>query len=410
MGSRYFRRVFAGTVLVCLAAGPAVPTAVAQPIDVDRLAGIYYRAPLTYPEEQAVQQLKLGMKQLYGSQLRDLPNLKSAGRDQSVIILGRRTAVAAGATSDQELARITLGGYLIKCGDGRIVIAGDDGWATYYGVVGFLEKLSMRFFLPDPAQAYVPKPASRLIQPFALFDRPTFTFRNGWHLLFRECHPVLGDPRKGLNPELFDPKRTGSDLWIDHSAGYLVPKVLFYDRHPEYYAMGKDGKRLAKESFSDHRTPLCLWNPDVTRISIERALAWIGKNPDQRFFSVTYGDTGSWCQCPECLKLDPAPAEYATRLLHWVNPVARAVGQKYPDKIVLTFAYGGTDQPPPVARPEKNVWMVVATGSGCYPFWDHSFALDGADTRKITAWTGIAPRKSWFANTWAITNPRWWTS
>ncbi len=337
--------------------------------------------------------MKLGMKQLYGVELRNLSSLKDAGRDQAVIVLGRQAALSEGGISDAELANVTPGGYVIKCGDGRIVIAGDDGWSTYYGVVGFLEKLGMRFFLPDPARAFVPKPTARLIEPRTVLDRPVFAFRNGWNLLFRQCHPELGDPRKGLNPELFDPQRTGSDLWIDHSAGYLVPKLLFYDAHPEYYALGKDGKRIGKDAFSDHRTPLCLSNPDVTKVSIERALAWIGKNPDQRFFGITYGDTGFWCQCPQCLKLDPAPGEYATRLLHWVNPVAKAVAEKYPGKIVLTFAYGGSDKAPPVARPEKNVWIVVATGSGCYPFWDHSFARGGADTAKITAWTAIAPRQ-----------------
>lgn len=49
---------------------------------------------------------------------------------------------------------------------------------------------------------------------------------------------MLGDPRHGADPELF---RKKSDLWIDHTAGYLVPRLKYYDAHPEYYSMLKTG-------------------------------------------------------------------------------------------------------------------------------------------------------------------------
>jgi len=389
MGLRIVRAMLmAGAALS--AAGLPAAAQEARPVAVESIAGVYVAPPPTALDKQALRQLKLGMKQMYGVELKDVADLKGLAAEQSVIILGRKAAVAAGLVSDDELAKVSPGGYVIKCGGKRIAIAGEDGWSTYFGVLGFLEQQGMRFYVNDPAKAYVPKVDAKVIQPFSVAERPVFAFRNGWSLLHRQCHRLLGDPRKGLNPELFTSK-AGSDLWIDHSAGYLVPKRLYYDDHPAYYAMGKDGKRVAKNAFSDHRTPLCLSNPDVTRISIERALAWIEMNPDQKFFMITYGDTGLWCQCPECLKLDPAPGEYATRLLHWVNAVAKAVAAKHPDKILFTFAYGGSDKVPPKARPAKNVWIVVATGCGCYSFWDHALAQSGAGTKKILDWLAIAP-------------------
>jgi hypothetical protein len=118
MGSRVLPGPFACVLLACLAVGPAAPAPAARPVDVDQLAGIHFQAPLAYPEEQAVQQVKLGMKQLYGIELRDLPNLKDVGRDQAVIVLGRKAAVSAGGTSDEELAQVTPGGYAEPGGGG----------------------------------------------------------------------------------------------------------------------------------------------------------------------------------------------------------------------------------------------------------------------------------------------------
>ena len=64
---------------------------------------------------------------------------------------------------------------------------------------------------------------------------------------------------------------------------------------------------------------------------------WIEKNPDKRYFFITYGDTTLYCRCPECLKLDgdTTPVKhgkyghthYAKRHLHWINPIARAVAK-----------------------------------------------------------------------------------
>jgi len=210
-------------------------------------------------------------------------------------------------------------------------------------------------------------------------NRPAVLFRTGeW----ADCSAVLKEDVKGK-----------TDQWIDHSSGYLVPKDLYYDKHPEYYSMLADGKRIAKDAFSYHRTPLCLSNPDVTRISIERALRWVAKQPQKKYFPITYGDIGAWCQCPACRKLDPAPGQYATRLLTWVNAVAREVGKKYPDKIITTFAYGGTDAAPPKVRPEKNVWVIAAVGFAGLPFWHHDLAAGRAkgSVDKIDAWLKIAP-------------------
>jgi len=382
--------------VACLLSVGAGPLSGGEPgLAVGRLKGIRVAGPPTGLDQMAVREFQAGIKRLYRIAL---PELKEgqASAAEPVVSLGKAAALASGKVTQRELDSVTPGGYAIKCAADGIAIAGPDSAATLFGVYAFLEKLGMRFYAPRIQDATAPQSLGSEITPFSLAERPVFAYRAGRHWPWRQMFYLVGEGKKGLNPELFDEKKTGSDLWVDHSAGYLVPKLLFYDQHPEYYAMLKDGKRVAKKDFSDHRTPLCLSNPDVTKIATERALAWVKLEPDKRFFPITYGDTGTWCQCPECLKLDPEPGQYATRLLSWVNPVAKALGEEFPDRIIFTFAYGGSDVAPPRLRPEKNVWVIGSTGCGNVPFWDHAVARAAPELErnlaKIRGWLAIVPQ------------------
>jgi len=329
----------------------------------------------------------------------------SAGQSAKLgtIVLGLRLCVEWNLIPDQDIDAVTPGGHVVHVRAGMVAIAGSDGWATLYGAVAFLERLGARFFLGHPFSGRNPVPdlTGRGIPSFTISDRPVFPFRNGREVLLRETLNELADPRHGATPELFG---KDSDLWIDHSAGYLVPRRLYYDQHREYYAQLPDGKRIAKDAFTDHRTPLCLSNPDVAVVAGERVLAWIARNPGKRYFFVTYGDTNLYCSCDACRALDgdtkPVPGRYgsfthyAARHLHWINPIARVVRQRYPGKIIMTFAYAGSSTPPATGRFEDNVWVVGSTGLGNMTFWDHAVrrnAVPSGAVAKIDGWERVVP-------------------
>ena len=366
--------------------------AASEPADVAGLKGIL-TVLSTSADKRGCDTLQSGLDQLYGVSPPALA-LEDVQDPKGAIILGRQAALHVGALTQRELDEVTPGGHVIRCGDGRIVIAGPDAWSTYFGVLAFLDRQGLRHFARGKRR--LSKPASKAIRPFAASSRPVFLLRPGWALELGQTTALIADPRRGANPELFDRKKTGSDLWIDHSAGYLVPKRMYHDDHPEYYAMLENGKRIAKDAFTDHRTPLCFASPDVTRISVERALAWVALQPDPRFFMITNGD-GGWCQCAGCKALDHAPFQHARRLLKWANPIAAAIGRKFPDRVCITFAYGGSDQPPPDVRPEENLWICGSTGAGNVPFWDHARVEQlpalKLNQRKIESWLKIAPRQ-----------------
>ncbi len=363
-------------------------------LNVTMLKGIYVGQHLTAIDKKAVKHLQEGMKKFYDIHLPLLKSrLDATGTSQALIILGRDAALNTNRLTKEELDEVAPDGYVIRSDKNGVVIAGPDAWGTQYGVYHFLEKLGMRFFLPRFNKAYVPKKKLATLPFFSMATKPAFSYRTGRSAVWRQMYYQLGDPRNGLNPELFDPKKTGSDLWIDHSAGYLVPKLMYYDTHPEYYAL-QGGERVSSEKFTDHRTPLCLSNADVVKISTERALGWIEREPDKRFFLITYGDTGVWCQCDECRKLDVRNGSYSDRLLSWVNPIAKAVKEKYPARTLLTFAYGGTGVPPASEKPEDNVWIIGSTGLAGISFWDHTIEqkkLPGHNIAKIDSWLQVVP-------------------
>ena len=120
-------------VLVCLMSWCTVFGQDALPVDVDRIAGIYAGQSPTERQKAAVRQLKLGMKQLYGIELKDITDPDNVAKGKALIVLGRKAGVARGLVTDEELRRVKPDGYVIKCGDGRIAIAGEDGWCSYYG-------------------------------------------------------------------------------------------------------------------------------------------------------------------------------------------------------------------------------------------------------------------------------------
>ncbi len=377
---------------------PGLDAKAAGPVNVDSIRSIYVLRPLSSVDEQSISLLIEGMRKIYGINLvtKSDPSQIAIGADG--IILGAGAALAAGMATQGDLAAIGPEGHIFQSGNNRIIIAGKKSWDTYFGVVTFLESLGARFFDAGLTGASWPKPGSRQIPAVAKTAiKPSFVFRPGWEQLMRLNTCEHGDPRKGANLEVFDPKLTGSDLWIDHTAGYLVPKLLYYDRHREYYAELDDGSRIANSAFSDQRTPLCLSNPGVVKISKERALQWVGDEPEKKFFNITYGDTQTWCRCKSCVVMDPVPGHYADRLLRWVNPIAQAIRLKFPDVIVRTFAYNGSQDPPTGIAPESNVWIMLAVDLAGVPFWDHAIKTSepivAKNIARLNGWRSIAPNR-----------------
>ncbi|MBN2302206.1 MAG: DUF4838 domain-containing protein [Lentisphaerae bacterium] len=379
-----------GFIVAALCVLIRAATAYGDGLNATDIKGVILSGPTNPVMNRCVSTLISGLKTRYGVEISVIPDEEKPAA--GIIYIGKKAALKSGLVAASELKAVEPGGHVVKCDGENIAIAGADAWKTLYGISAFFDWIDGKYFGNNPANGKHPAKGSRNMPVFSFADKPAFEYRCGVLAALRQTSGEWADCRLGLNPELFDPKKTGSDLWIDHTAGYLVPKLLYYDKHPEYYAMKEDGKRFGKNEFSDHRTPLCLSNKDAGKIAAERAVAWVDMNLHMTYFPITHGD-GAWCQCEKCKALDHAERKYARRLLLWANPIAEAISKKHPDKWCFTFAYGGSDEPPPDVKPVNNLLIVGSIGLGNVLFFDH-WAREGMiaeKAKKIEDWKAIVP-------------------
>ena len=392
--------------IVCL----ACPVADERGVDLKALKSIAIGEKPEPALEPLAQSLAKALRETYGLDLRVVKGLPP--EREPAVILGRAAATASKMIAERDLEALQHDGYVLRGSDNRLAAAGRRMLGTRYAAYGLLDRLGVRFYpwhSGGPVRTFAPLKDARLA-PFATSIRPFFEWRSLASHLDRDAiwgttQDDTGDPRNAANPDIlgakrkpgyskYPPKDLGED-WVDsqHTAGYLVPRDLYYETHPEYFAM-RGGKRIAPGPYM--RMPLCLTHRDVWKISTERALEWIGLQPDRRFFWIMDADAGG-CTCPECVRTDWMPRHYSDRLLAWVNTVARAIKERYPEKIVLTAGYQESAWAPARVRPESNVRVLY-----CPWYWDargapgQSFAHPGNMTamEQFLGWSMGCPEQT----------------
>jgi hypothetical protein len=332
-------------------------------------------------ERSMVKVLQEKLQALYGMEL-----TVGTGRhtDEPAILLGRDAALAAGAMTRAELEAVKTDGYVIKLTGKRLVLAGYAAQGTIYATYAFLHRAGLRLY-PwrnfEAVEIRTPLPGG-VLKPFEVARKPYFERRDllGWLDQGRWGASLLeyslGDFRSLQDHPWFKGKGW---LGADHTAPYLVPMAVYQQAHPEYYALS-EGKRLPS-STQNARVALCLSNPEVARIAAERAREWMGSQKARRFFHITDGDTRE-CHCPECRALDPDPTSYTDRYLRWVNAVAGAVRERFPENVVMALAYIKTTRPPREIRPGPNVVVLY-----CPWYWTSrtTSAVSWANPLNVTA-------------------------
>ena len=275
-----------------------------------------------------------------------------------------------------EMAKVTAGGYAMEYKGGNICVGGKDDGAVH-GAFSLLAGMGLEFFatLNDfmPATSEVIKLAKS-----AIIRNPSFAHRFlNWSVMSRaplgeSCAEIMACGRYA-----------GQWCTTDHTNGILVDPFIYFKDHPEYYALNKEGKRSwqggglasrngVKASTSMTRNEaaifrctmnLCWSNPEVQRIAAATVLRWFELCPEMKMISVIQGDgshPSDWCQCDNCKNFGVSCTD---RYLRFVNVIAKAVKEKYPDKLIWAYAYCMTFDPPVKVLPESNVFVDIAVCS-----------------------------------------------
>ena len=224
---------------------------------------------------------------------------------------------------------------------------GDAG--SLHGVYHFLEQYAgVRWYMPGPDGCVIQKSKKLLVPQIAFADSPRASFRYIFEsLLFSDVLQWHRRIRAG----------GAAPVLNTHSFG-LMRK--YKDTHPEYFALGQNGKRDFKNLCTKQgRGHLCLTNPETVKAYASEAIAFFRKYPQMKSFPVMPGDgLVAVCSCPKCqaeVTPDIRHGRFSRHVWGFVNKVAREVAKVYPDKILSCSAYEEYLVPPEDLEFEPNV-------------------------------------------------------
>jgi hypothetical protein len=133
-----------------------------------------------------------------------------------------------------------------------------------------------------------------------------------------------------------------------HTFEKLVPWQEYFKTHPEYFAE-MNGKR--------NKDQLCVSNPQVLELAIEKLKKEMLLQPSKLYWSVSQNDNFSYCQCEKCNKTIAEEGSPAGPIIRFVNEVAK----EFPDKIISTLAYQYSRKAPVLTKPAQNVQVMLCT-------------------------------------------------
>lgn len=274
-------------------------------------------------------------------------------------------------------------GFTIRSAGPHLLIYGGNERGTMYGVMDFLEsELGCRWYTPTVSA--IPKKDRWQFTQLNRSDAPALPVRNDFYY---EAFDPIWAARNRINGAMTFREQPGGveGYWGVHTFYFFIPPKEFFDEHPEYFSL-IDGKRI-----HDH-AQLCLTNPEVMRIIIERLTKFMRENPQYLIYDVSQNDWRQPCQCDDCQAIAEQEGSESGPMLNFVNQVAQAIEGEFPDKYVGTLAYQYTRKAPTTLKPRKNVVVRLCSIECCF---SHSFddcPENQSFLQDLKEWAEIAPQ------------------
>ena len=308
-------------------------------------------------ERHAAEELKHFLKEISQASFPivedDLP------KQDKLIILGLKNRLLEPALSSDQESDLGREGFIMRANANTVVIAGGQPRGTLYGVYSFLEKkLGCRWFYRGVSS--IPKRSCLWISHYDEMQKPIFEYRDPY---FRGSIDPDWHARNKSNSDFVDLENIHGKkvkyAYFVHSFNRLMPVDVYFSEHPEYYSE-IDGQRISD------RTQLCLTNPEVLKICTERVRDLLRDDPDVSIVSVSQNDWINPCQCEKCSKIDDMEGSHSGSLIHFVNAIAEAIEQEFPEVAIDTLAYQYTRKPPKHVRPRDNVIIRLCSIECCF--------------------------------------------
>ncbi|MCI6659038.1 MAG: DUF4838 domain-containing protein [Faecalibacterium sp.] len=294
--------------------------------------------------------------------------VKEGGESGFSIYVGR-----AANSALIDLSDVKDDGYKLEIKPEGIYIVGKTDDAARNGIYDFLET-HLECMYVSPENTYVPIfPTVKL----ALEEKtvnPTITWRkvyqfesllNGWYERLKMNGTIVKEGENSI--ELYNEWGT----WC-HSSFEFVPPEKYFDEHPEYYAKFLGKRRyqfnVLGRTFPTH---LCYTNEEVYQIAEAELVKRIEANPEVKFWDFSIMDTYfATCRCKECKKFNKEAGSEMGTLLAFLNRLADAIRDDYPDVYLSTLAYQRVKNPPKNMKCAPNLCINVCAfpGTQSYPY------------------------------------------
>lgn len=336
-------------------------------------------------EKWAAEELQKYIREIGGATL----PIVSEAPDGPKVVLGHNGLLAA-ALPEVEAQDFEDESFTYRSEGADIYIYGGAHRGTMYGVFTFLEKeLGVRWY--SDIFTKVDKRDSWAFDRLYDNEAPAFRLRLPPAPFFHD--PVWSAHAK-VNGTQSLTEDTGSEAyggreiyWGCHSSVSFISPDEYYDEHPEYFSL-VDGKRLRSG------TQLCLSNPDVLKIAIEKMRSFMREHPEALIYDFSQADRFNPCQCDSCKALKARfGGQESGNWIWFVNQIADAVKDEFPDKYIGTFAYQYGRTPPENIVPRDNVVVRLCSIECCFvhPLTDPDCPENAAYYKDLKRWGEIAP-------------------
>jgi len=260
--------------------------------------------------------------------------------------------------------------WLMRTAGEDLVITGGRPRGTLYAVYRFLEDVICVHWW-NAYEETVPRQSTLRLDAIDRAGAPVIRYRDIYTLYSNDDGRFAARNRLNRDGDSGISGAYGGDLdygppYHVHTFYMYVPPDTYFATHPEWFSL-VDGRRDADQKqlcLTD--TGLRVYFVDRLRTYIEesRAAARQRNEPPPVVFDVSQNDWGGMCECENCQAIALAEESEAGPLLDFVNYLADAVGQEYPDVYIDTLAYMMTQKPPKSIRPRDNVIIRLCdTGS-----------------------------------------------
>jgi len=279
--------------------------------------------------------------------------------------------ILIGQISGLDVSQLGEEGFIIQAQGESILIAGGHPRGTLYGVYYFLEEYfdcrwytrELRVIPEGPAEIADVK-TERFVPPIAYRQTDWLTRQlNVDDYSFSVANGLNDNVARDL-PEAWGGSYGYYGSFCHTMATWFLNPGKYFGEHPEWYSWREDkGTRVPRQ--------ICLTNAGALAqmiVEVKEALAEGNEQfGGERFIlSITQDDNYDFCQCPDCKAVDEAEGFHSGNMINFINAVAEAIADEYPNVLIDTFAYQYTRTPPKTVKPRENVIVRLCSIECCF--------------------------------------------